>query len=243
MKLRGKTVIVTGSSRGIGKATALAFAREGCNVVVNYLKSRDLALQVAREIKRLGGEAIVVKADVSSWTQASRLVEKTIERFGGVDVLVNNAGYFELKKVIDMEPKDWINMFKVHVFGAFNMIKAVLPYMIRRGEGAIINVSSIVGVRAPPGPGRAHYSAAKAALIGLTRALAIELAPYKIRVNAIAPGLTKTELIEALGRLEERVKLIPLKRPATPEEIAEAIVFLAKHDYITSEVLMVTGGE
>jgi len=236
-------VIVTGSSRGIGKATALAFAREKCNVVINYLKNRELALSVAREARRLGGKAIVVKGDVSSWRDANRIVKKAIEKFGGVDVLVNNAGYFELKKLIDMEPKDWINMFKVHVFGAFNMIRSTLPYMMKRGEGAIINVSSIVGVRAPPGPGRTHYSTAKAALIGLTRSLAIELAPYNIRVNAIAPGLTKTELIATLGNLSERVKLIPLKRAAKPKEIAEAILFLAKHDYITGEVIVVAGGE
>jgi NAD(P)-dependent dehydrogenase (short-subunit alcohol dehydrogenase family) len=240
--LKGKTALVTGSSRGIGAAAVIAFAKRGANVVVNYNTSREKALETAKKAMEYGVEAIVVKADVSDWDQAGRLIEETVNTFGGLDYLVNNAGIFQLKPFIETGPDDWFRMLKVHVLGAMNVTRRALPY-IRKG-GGIVYISSIVGVKPSPGPGRVAYSTAKAALVGFTTSLAVELADKGIRVNAVAPGLTLTDMIvEGIPNLEERAKKIPIKRIGTPEEIAEAIVFMAVHPYITGEVLVVSGGE
>lgn len=243
MELEGSVVIVTGGSRGIGRATALEFGRLGAKVVINYNKSREAAEEVAKTIEELGGKALTVQGDVSVWDDAKKIVNSTLENFGTVDVLVNNAGILQLKRFTELEPRDWDRMFKVHIYGAFNMARLVVPVMVEKKRGAIVNVSSIVGIKAPPGPGRVHYSTAKAALIGFTRALAIELAPFNVRVSAVAPGLTRTEMISEIRNLEERIKMVPLGKPAEPEDIAKAIVFLASHDHITGEVLVVAGGE
>lgn len=243
MEIKGSTVIITGASRGIGRATAIEFGRKGAKVIVNYNKSRESAEEVVKKILEFGGEAVAVQGDVKLWEHASRIVNVALENFGTVDVLVNNAGILRIKSFLELEPRDWEEMFGVHVFGAFNMTRLVAPIMVEKRRGAIVNVSSIVGVKTPPGPGRVAYSAAKAALIGFTRALAIELAPYNVRVVAVAPGLTRTDMISEIRNLEERFKMIPLGRPAEPEDIARAIVFLASHDHITGEVLVVAGGE
>ncbi|MEB3755950.1 MAG: 3-oxoacyl-ACP reductase FabG [Desulfurococcales archaeon] len=241
-ELKGKTALVTGSSRGIGAATVLAFARHGANVVVNYNTSRDKAFETAAKAKEFGVEAIVVKADVGDWENAGRLVDETVKAFGGIDYLINNAGIFQLKPFIETGPEDWLRMLKIHVLGAMNVTRRALPYM-RKG-GGIVNISSIVGVKPSPGPGRVAYSTAKAALVGFTISLAVELADKGIRVNAVAPGLTLTDMVvKGIPNLDERAKKIPIKRIGTPEEIAEAIVFMAVHPYITGEVLVVSGGE
>ncbi|MEB3773130.1 MAG: 3-oxoacyl-ACP reductase FabG [Desulfurococcales archaeon] len=240
--LHGKTALVTGSSRGIGAATVLAFAKRGANVVVNYVKNRDKALDVAEKARKLGAQAIVVKADVGDWDEAGELVDRTVEAFGAIDYLVNNAGIFMLKPFIETGPSDWEAMIRTHVYGALNVTRRALPYM-RKG-GSIVNVSSIVGVKPSPGPGRVAYATAKAALIGLTLSLFVELAGKGIRVNAVAPGLTLTDMVrEGIPNLEERAKRIPVGKIGSPEEVAEAIVFMAVHPYITGEVLVVSGGE
>ncbi|MEB3755643.1 MAG: 3-oxoacyl-ACP reductase FabG [Desulfurococcales archaeon] len=240
--LKGKTALITGSSRGIGAATVLAFARRGANVVVNYNTSRDKAFETAAKAKEFGVEAIVVKADVGDWEDAGRLVDETVKAFGGIDYLINNAGIFQLKPFIETGPEDWLRMLKIHVLGAMNVTRRALPYM-RKG-GGIVNISSIVGVKPSPGPGRVAYSTAKAALVGFTISLAVELADKGIRVNAVAPGLTLTDMVvKGIPNLDERAKKIPIKRIGSPEEIAEAIVFMAVHPYITGEVLVVSGGE
>ncbi|MCE4605753.1 MAG: 3-oxoacyl-ACP reductase FabG [Desulfurococcales archaeon] len=240
--LKGKTALVTGSSRGIGAATVIAFAKRGANVVVNYNTSREKAYETASKARSYGVDAIVVKADVGNWEEASKLVDETVKAFGGIDYLVNNAGIFQLKPFIETGPEDWFKMLKTHVLGAMNVTRRALPY-IRKG-GGIVNISSIVGVKPSPGPGRVAYSTAKAALVGFTTSLAVELADKGIRVNAVAPGLTLTEMIiKGIPNLDERAKKIPVKRIGTPEEIAEAIVFMAVHPYITGEVLVVSGGE
>ncbi|MCE4614613.1 MAG: 3-oxoacyl-ACP reductase FabG [Desulfurococcales archaeon] len=240
--LKGKTALVTGSSRGIGAATVLAFAKRGANIVINYNTSKEKALETAAKAKEYGVEAIVVKADVGDWEEAGKLVDEAVNAFEGIDYLVNNAGIFELKPFIETRPDDWYRMLKTHVLGAMNVTRRALPYM-RKG-GGIVNISSIVGVKPSPGPGRVSYSTAKAALVGFTISLAVELADKGIRVNAVAPGLTLTEMVvKGIPNLDERAKKIPVKRIGTPGEIAEAIVFMAIHPYITGEVLVVSGGE
>ena len=240
--LKGRVALVTGSSRGIGASTVLAFARRGVNVVVNYRRSHEKALEVAGRAREYGVEAIVVGADVSRWDEAEKLVRETVEAFGRIDYLVNNAGIFKLKPFIETGPSDWMEMINTHVLGAMNVTRLALPHM-GRGAG-IVNVSSIVGVKPAPGPGRVAYATAKAALIGFTLSLAMELAPQGIRVNAVAPGLTLTDMVkDGIPNLEERARKIPLQKIGSPEEVAEAIVFMAVHPYITGEVLVVSGGE
>ena len=243
MDIRGSVAIVTGASRGIGEAAAIALGRNGAKVVVNSRGSPKAAQDVAERIRKAGSEAIVAMGDVADYEACGRIVRAATDAFGAVDVLVNNAGVFSFRRLLEMAPRDWEAMFEVHVFGAFNMIRHALPHMVRRKRGVIVNVTSFVAVR-PPGPGRAHYAAAKAALMGLTKALALEVAPSGVRVVGLAPGLTRTEMVvRGLSDLDARVKTVPLGRMAEPEEIAHAVVFLVENDFATSDTLYVAGGE
>lgn len=247
MELENRVAIVTGGSRGIGRAISISLAREGCKVAVNYLSNREAAEETLSTIEADGGEAIAVQGDVSIFTDSKRVVEKTLEAFGDIDILVNNAGIFFAKRFIDLAPEDWDKIFKVNVYGVFNMTNCVLPYMVRKREGVIINISSIASsVRSSkciPSPGRVAYVASKSAVNGLTLSLARELANYNIRVNAVAPGLTNTELIRNVPNLPRRCKMVPLGRIGRPEEIADAVLFLIKNDFITGEIIVVSGGE
>jgi len=243
LDLRGAVVIVTGSSRGIGRATAIEFGRKEAKVVVNYLKRRKEAEETVKAVRDVGGEAVIVQGDVGKWEDSKRIVESALKSFGTVDVLVNNAGVYWTKEFSKANPDDWLEMFRVNVIGVMNMCRHVIPILIEKRRGAIINVSSVIAIKPPSESGAAIYSASKAALIGFTKALARELAPYNVRVSAIAPGLVRTEMALTLGSPEELAKWVPLGRIAEPEEIAKAIVFLAEHDYITGEVLVVAGGE
>lgn len=210
---------------------------------MNSRRSPEAARAVAAQIRKEGSEATVALGDVSDYEACGRMVRKATDRFGGVDILVNNAGIFAFRRLVEMEPRDWEEMFRVHVFGAFNMIRRVLPGMIDRQRGVIVNVTSFVAVR-PPGPGRTHYAAAKAALMGLTKALALEVAPTGVRVVGLAPGLTRTELVlRGLSNVEDRVKTVPLRRMAEPEEIAHAVLFLVENDFATGDTTYVAGGE
>lgn len=243
MKLGGASAIVTGASRGIGRATAMMLAEEGTAVVVNARSGRDQLEALAREIRGRGGKAAVAVGDVSDYDACGRVVETATNAHGAVDVLVNNAGIFGLKAFTELEPSDWETMFRVHVFGAFNMIHHALPHMLERRRGVIVNVASFVALR-PPGPGRVHYASAKAALLGLTRALGLEVASTGVRVVGVAPGLTDTELVRrGLPNVPERVSVIPLGRMARPEEISHTIRYLIENDFITAETVVVAGGE
>jgi 3-oxoacyl-[acyl-carrier protein] reductase len=243
MELRGAVIVITGASRGIGKATALTLAKERASLVLNSKSSIDELQRVAESVKAIGGQVLTVPGDVGVFTDCEKIVAKTLERFGAIDVLINNAGVFSLKPLVQMQPEDWESMFRIHVFGAFNMIRCTLPYMLERKRGVIVNVSSFVALR-PPGPGRTHYAAAKAALIGLTKSLNLEVVPYGIRVVGVAPGLTKTEMaLRGILNLEERVRSIPMGRIGQPEEIAHAIKFLIENDFISGETIVVSGGE
>lgn len=247
MDLRGRNAIVTGSSRGIGRGIALALAREGVNIVLNYLSNRDAAMRTARDIRELGVDAIIVQGDVSRYSDAENIFKRAVEAFDRIDILVNNAGIFKYIYFTDLTPDDWDRMMKVNLYGVFNMTRLVVPHMIENGGGVIVNISSIASSirssKALPHPGRVAYITSKSAVNGFTLALAMELAKYNIRVNAVAPGLTDTDLIRLLPNLDERVKEVPLGRIGEPSEIGDTVVFICKNDFLTGEIIVVAGGE
>ena len=242
MEIRDSVAIVTGSSRGIGRAIAAMLAGAGASVVINARDKSEALLQVA-DILGPPGRVLVAPGDVGDFDVCRGIVRSAQDRFGPVDILVNNAGTFGLKRFAEMEPKDWESMFRVHVFGSFNMSRHVLPDMIRRKRGVIVNIASFVAVR-PPGPGRVHYAAAKSALLGLTRTLGLELAGTGVRVVGVAPGLTDTEIVrKGLPNLPERVARVPVGRMARPEEIGHAVRFVIENEFTTAETLFISGGE
>ena len=241
----GKTVIVTGSSRGIGRATALEFARLGANVVVNASKSVSDMLRVVEDIKAMGGNAVGVQADVSSFEGCRKIVDETLRAFGSVDILVNNAGIAVPAMSWKMGDEEWHRVLDVNLTGAINCTRALLPHMIERRRGVIVNVSSIAGIYGLIG--NSNYAASKAALIGLTRSLALELARYNIRVVGVAFGFIETEMTAWLKEPKWREKYLPriaLGRLGTPEEAANLIVFLASEraSYITGTTVIADGG-
>lgn len=244
MILKGKVALVTGSSRGIGRAIALAMAREGASVVVNYVGSEDKAQKLCDEIKALGGNAISVKADVSHWEEATVLIEGTMANFGRIDILVNNAGITRDNLLLRMNPKDWDQVIETNLTGAFNCAKLALRPMLKQKAGRIINISSVSGITG--NPGQANYAAAKAGLIGFTKALAKEVASRNILVNSIAPGFIATDMTDEIQQeaQESLLSAIPLGRFGSPEEVAEVAVFLASDAsrYITGQTLVVDGG-
>ncbi|MFH0713809.1 MAG: 3-oxoacyl-ACP reductase family protein [Candidatus Micrarchaeota archaeon] len=247
MKFENKVVLVTGAGTGIGKATALAFGKEGAIVVVNYNTSRESAESVVEEIKKLGGKAISIKCDVADTGEVKQMFEKIVKEFGRLDILVNNAALTTSKNddFLSSTIEDWEKMFRTNVLGTFLCSQAAAKLMLSQKNGKIINFSSIRGL---DGCGRKliDYAASKAAIINFTKTLAKQLAPT-VNVNCIAPGWTATET--NLKRLQEPairedVERTYLKRMAQPEEIANAVLFLASDDasYITGQVLIVDGG-
>ena len=239
-----KTVLVTGASRGIGRECAKAFAREGFNVLINYHKSGDAANALKRELCEMGVRTEAFCADVSDTSEVERMFERIETCFGGVDVLVNNAGVAHTALFSDVSDAQRDRIFGVNVFGAFNCVRAALPYMIHEKSGSIINISSIWGVSGASC--EVHYSASKAALIGFTRALSKELAPSGIRVNCVAPGVIDTDMNAALdGNVRAQLcEDTPLGRLGTPEEAANAVLFLAsdRASFITGQTITVDGG-
>jgi 3-oxoacyl-[acyl-carrier protein] reductase len=239
-----KTAIITGASHGIGSATAIIFARAGYSVAINYNRSEKEATQLADMLEREGHRAAPIKADVSDMDEVKSMVKYCEAKFGGVDVLVNNAGIAQQKLFTDITAEDWNRMFAVDVTGVFNCCKCVLPSMIRMHAGKIINVSSMWGICGASC--EVHYSAAKAAVIGLTKALAKEVGPSNIQVNCVAPGVIDTEMnikLDADDR-EALCEETPLGRFGTSDEIAHSILFLAsdKANFITGQVISVNGG-
>ena len=243
-KLEGKTAVVTGASRGIGRAIALQLAKEGANVVVNYSGSEDKALQVVEEIKNIGRNAIAVKANVSDNESVQNLMSQALEAFGSIDVLINNAGITRDNLIMRMKEDEWDDVISTNLKGVFLCTKAVTRQMMKQRAGRIINISSIVGVMG--NAGQANYVAAKAGVIGLTKTTARELASRNILVNAIAPGFIETEMTDALPEDIKAAMLaqIPLAQLGQPEHIAKAVVFLASEDssYMTGQVLHIDGG-
>lgn len=240
MRLKNKVAIVTGSSRGIGKAIALAFAREGAKVVVNYVRSEDKAKELVKRIEALNSMGMAIKADVSKPEEVENMVNRVREKFGRIDILVNNAGIgAHLVKGSDIEK--WDKIMDVNLKGVFLCCRAVAKVMLKQKSGSIINISSIGGIRA--GISSLYYSVSKAGVIMLTKCLALELAPY-VRVNSIAPGYIKTPMMARTLSEEEIIKSIPLRRLGTPEDVANVAVFLASSDsdHITGQVIAVDGG-
>ena len=235
--LKGKTAIVTGGSRGIGRAICESLARAGANVAVVYSSNSEAADEVVKNLRAEGVLAESFRCDVADSSSVDSTVEKIVNYFGGVDILINNAGINRDKLLISMKEEDFDEVIGVDLKGAYNMIRRVAPILIRKRAGKIINISSVAGLDG--NPGQANYAAAKAGLIGLTKTLAKEFASRNICVNAIAPGFIATDMTVGL---EEAAKAVPLGRMGRPEEVAALAVFLAGADYITGEVIRIDGG-
>ena len=239
-----KIALVTGSSRGIGRAIARELAREGWKVCINYRVRRDCAESLLEEISAFGGEAMIYGADVSRREEVNAMVAAVKEKWGEVSLLVNNAGVAGQALFQDVTDELWHRYFSVNVDGAFHAIQAVLPPMLREHAGCIINISSMWGLRGASC--EVTYSCTKAALIAMSRSLALELAPTNIRVNCIAPGVIKTDMLDALPDevLPQLAEETPLRRLGTPEDIAHLAVFLAsdKSSFITGQVITADGG-
>ncbi len=250
MKLKNKIAIITGSSRGIGKATALLFAREGATVVVNYHVSpfepdaEENAKNVVEEIKKTGGKAIAIKCDVSKEDEVKEMINQIINKFGEIDILVNNAGIVFDVPFFERSVEQWKRTIEVNLLGTFLCSKYASEQMLKKGSGKIVNISSTNGIDSP-NPKSMDYDASKAGIISLTRNLAKELAP-KIQVNSIAPGWVDTEMNKDLPQdfVKKETERIYLKRFAKPEEIAKSVLFLASDDanYITGTTLKIDGG-
>jgi len=241
-RLSDRVAIITGASRGIGRAVALALAAEGAKVVVNYASSSDAAQQVVTAITDAGGSAIALQADVSKLEQVEALFNETLEKFGRVDVLVNNAGITRDTLLLRMKPEDWQAVIDLNLTGVFLCTRAVSKVMLKQRSGRIINIASVSGQMG--NPGQANYSAAKAGVIGFTKTVAKELASRGITVNAVAPGFIATDMTSDL-KSEEILKYIPLGRYGEPEEVAGMVRFLAADSaaaYITGQVFNVDGG-
>lgn len=236
-----KLALVTGGSRGIGKAVALELAKAGYDIVINYAGNTQAAEATVEEIKALGRNAKAFKFDVSSQAEVEENIAKIIEEFGRIDILVNNAGITRDDLFIRMTEEKWSAVINTNLNSAFYVTKPVAKLMMKQRSGAIVNTTSVVGVYG--NAGQANYSAAKAGLIGFTKSLAKELGSRGIRVNAVAPGFIETDMTKDLPNTDEMLKLIPLKRLGTPEDIATAVKFLAVDSkYVTGQVLEVDGG-
>jgi len=244
MKFEGKVALVTGASRGIGRAIALALAAQGADVAVNYAGSEAAAKEVAAEIEAMGRKAFVIQADIASTEASTAMVDAVVKEFGRIDVLVNNAGITRDGLLMRMKEEDWDAVITTNLKGVFNCTKVAIKYMMKQRSGSIVNISSIVGVMG--NAGQANYCAAKAGVIGFTKATAKEVAARGIRVNAIAPGFIKTDMTSVLPEkvVEAMLAGIPLNRLGETEDIAKAVLFLASSDanYITGQTLHVDGG-
>jgi 3-oxoacyl-[acyl-carrier protein] reductase len=246
VRLRDKVALVTGSSRGVGRAIALAYAKEGARVVVNYSSNKEAGEEVVKEIEDGGGKAILVKADVANAAEAEELVEKGIEEFGDLDILVNNAGFSRPAMLLKMTEEQWDTVLDIHLKGAFLCTQFAARHMREQNKGKIISVTSVAGIVGTVG--QINYASAKGGLLSFTKSAARELARYNICVNVICLGIVATDMTEKI-RTDEKLKeiymnRILLKRFAEPDDIAPAFVFLGSDEagYITGQLLCVDGG-
>jgi len=243
MNLKGKTALITGASRGIGKAIALRLAKDGCNIIINDIPlAKEETEKTINEIKNLGVDAIVVEADVSKYQEIEKMVEQIKNKFEKIDILVNNAGITKDRTLKKMSQEEWNDVINVNLNSLYNVTHLILP-LISEG-GRIINISSVAGLSG--NFGQCNYSASKAGMIGFTKALAKEVGKNKITVNAVAPGLIKSKMTEKIPvmMLEQMLELIPLKEMGAIEDVANAVAFLASDQakYISSEVIRIDGG-
>lgn len=239
-----KTVLVTGGSRGIGKEIALKFAKQGYDVIINYVSDKTDTEELKKELEANGGKALIVKADVTNPEQIENLVKTAIETFEKIDVLVNNAGITKDNLLMRMSEEEFDKVIEVNLKGTYLMTKAVTKYMMKKRQGSIINLSSVVGVTG--NAGQCNYAASKAGIIGFTKSVAKELASRNIRANAIAPGFIATDMTDVLSdEIKETIQnQIPLKRMGNAKEVAELAYFLGSEQssYITGQVIHVDGG-
>jgi 3-oxoacyl-[acyl-carrier protein] reductase len=245
MDLEGKVAIVTGGTRGIGRAIVLDLAANGADVALNYRKSADLAVELADTIREMGRRAMIVQADVSSFDDAQAMVQKVLDEFGQVDILINNAGMNWDGVVWKMTEEQWDRVIDVDLKGTFNYTRAVTPIFRGQGSGKIVNITSINGLRGKFG--QTNYSAAKAGVIGFTKACARDLGRYSINVNSVAPGLIETEMVQQAPEKVRELALseIVLGRLGLPEEVAHVVTFLCteKARHVTGQVIQVDGGQ
>ncbi|AEM73222.1 3-oxoacyl-[acyl-carrier-protein] reductase [Caldicellulosiruptor acetigenus] len=242
--LKDKVALITGASRGIGRAIALKFAQNGANVIINYSSSQSQAEELKEEIEKIGTKAMIIKCDVSNADEVSQMFSQVEKEFGRLDILVNNAGITKDGLILRMNEEDFDKVIAINLKGAFLCARAAAKMMVKQRSGNIINISSVVGIAG--NIGQANYAASKAGIIGLTKSLAKELASRNIRVNAIAPGFIKTDMTEVLSDKVKEVMLssIPLGRFGKADEVANVALFLASNlsSYITGQVIVVDGG-
>jgi NAD(P)-dependent dehydrogenase (short-subunit alcohol dehydrogenase family) len=248
MKLENKVAIITGARRGMGKADALLMAKEGAKVVIADISQEECQL-VVYEIEKAGGQAMAVKCDVSNKKEVDEMVQKTIEKFGKLDILVNNAGICQFKPFLDLTEEEWDKTIDINLKGYFLCAQAAAKEMVKQKSGVIVNIASIaMGQQGVGFPTLAHYSASKGGIVAMTETMALELGPYNIRVNAIAPGAIETPMIDPVKQdpkvMEGILARLPLHRVGRPEEIANAVLFLSSDDssYVTGSVVVVDGG-
>lgn len=239
-----KVAIVTGGTRGIGRSIALALCREGADCAFTYTKNHSLADSLVKEIQALGRRALPVQLDVRDFEGSQVLVDRVKQEFGGLDILINNAGITKDRSLMMMSRDDWASVIDTDLSGVFNATRACIITFLKQKSGNIVNISSVGGIH--PLPGQVNYAAAKAGVIGFTKSLAKEMAPYNIRVNAVAPGFIETDMTAELNeKYRNRLKeSIPVRRFGTPDEVARVVVFLLsdKSQYITGEVIQIDGG-
>ena len=239
-----KVAIVTGGTRGIGRSIVLALCREGADCAFTYSKNSDAADTLAQEIRNIGRKAIPFHVDVRNFEGAKTLIELVKKEFGKIDILVNNAGITRDKSLMMMSSEDWSDVIDTDLTGVFNMTRACIITFLKQKSGNIVNISSVSGIH--PLPGQVNYAAAKAGVIGFTKSLAREVAPYNIRVNAVAPGFVDTDMTGEFGEKQrgKAMAMVPLGRFGTADEVAQAVVFLVSDaaQYITGQALQIDGG-
>ena len=244
MNLKGKNALVTGGSRGIGKAIVLELAREGANVALTYISNEDRAKEVIGEVESYDVKGLAIKADVSKEEEVNNMIEIVNSELGGIDILVNNAGITKDNLLIRMKTEDWDDVINTNLKGVYLCTKAVVRGMMKKRYGKIVNIASVVGISGNAGQG--NYSASKAGIIGFTKSIAKELGSRGININGVAPGFVETDMTNVLNEKikEEMLNQIPLKRFARPEDIADVVVFLCsdKANYITGQIINVDGG-
>jgi acetoacetyl-CoA reductase len=242
-RLDGKTAIVTGAGRGIGRAIAQELGRTGANVVINYANSADAAQQLAEELQELGVQALPIRADVTDYEEVGEMIRQTVETFGQIDILVNNAGITRDKTLKNMSREHWDDVINVNLGSTFNCTRQVLPLMLERKYGRIVNISSFVALGG--NIGQSNYAATKAGIIGFTKSVALEVARHGITVNAVCPGFTETDMLwEVPENIRKRIlEKIPMARFGTAEEIASCVRYIVSDgDYMTAQVISINGG-